>query len=389
MKDTEIKLRKAVYELFRVVRMNAYMKKAQGELTALLDGTDVALQIYEGKPDSEKMTDAKDYFENLLLKVKDSYGAKAISGVYGIFKTALDDPEFRKVLGLEGEIDASQKSALFRKAFDLTVPRAENWKLDEDYFSFFIETLKEVIMPTGEVNTEPEESCPYCDGSPRKIPKSEFFGPHSGESDGYVWGCECGAYAVMDEDGKVVGKLADAILHQKRNLVKGAMCELCSLAGITNFESYRWFSLITGSKISSIADAEYLTVEQCNLALRIFIYEKQKLKEGKFTYPQSRNELLLFFADGGRLMVCNAFGFQYGRLIIPTEIGPGGIRIYGKEGAQSMSFAEDLQYEFKDDCFFVLHPSGKKEKFRMFPVEVRTQLFDLKENEIMAGITAN
>ena len=88
-------------------------------------------------------------------------------------------------------------------------------------------------------------------------------------------------------------------------------------------------------------------------------------------------------------MVCNAFGFQYGRLIIPTEIGPGGIRIYGKEGSQSMSFAEDLHYEFKDDCFFVLHPSGKKEKYRMFPVDVRTQLFDLKENEIMAGISAN
>ena len=29
MKETEIKFRKAVYELFRVIRMNAYMKKAQ------------------------------------------------------------------------------------------------------------------------------------------------------------------------------------------------------------------------------------------------------------------------------------------------------------------------------------------------------------------------
>ena len=68
-------------------------------------------------------------------------------------------------------------------------------------------------------------------------------------------------------------------------------------------------------------------------------------------------------ADGGRLVVCNAFGFQYGRLIIPTEIGPGGIRIYGKEGTQALSFSDELKYEFKDDCFYVLHPSGKKEKW--------------------------
>lgn len=388
MKDTEIKLRKAVYELFRVVRMNAHMKKAQAELLALLAGTDVALQMYEGVPESEKLADAKEYFENLIAKVKESYGSKAISGVYSQFKTMLDDPEFCREIGLKDAVDAGKKSELFKKVFDLMASRAETWKTDDDYFSFFIETLKEVIMPTGEINEEQEEICPYCEGSPRKISKGEFFGPHSGENDGYVWGCECGAYAVMNEDGKVVGKLGDAILHQKRNLVKGAMCELCSLAGITNFESYRWFSLITGMKISSITDAEYLTVDQCNIALRIFIYEKQKLKEKAFPYPKDRNELLLFFADGGRLMVCNAFGFQYGRLIIPTEIGPGGIRIYGKEGCQSMSFSDEMKYEFKDDCLFIHHPSGRKEKYRMFPTEVRTQLFDLKESEIMAGIAA-
>ena len=83
-------------------------------------------------------------------------------------------------------------------------------------------------------------------------------------------------------------------------------------------------------------------------------------------------------------MVCNAFGFQYGNLLIPSEIGPEGIRIYGKEGKQSISFADGLQYEFKDDQIFVVHPSGKKEKYRMMPAEIRDELFSLKEEDFMA-----
>ena len=384
MKETEIKFRKAVYELFRIIRMNAYMKKAQTEIEELLSGSETALAMYDGAPGAEKLDDAKEHFENLLLKVKESYGNRAISGAYNSFKAVLDDPDFRKELGHEDPFSSAEKSELFKKLFDIAVPRAESWNKDEDYFSFFVEALKEVIMPTEDLNTDPEEVCPYCDGNPRRITKSEFFGPHSGKDEGYVWGCDCGAYAVMNDEGKVLGKLGDAILHQKRSLVKGAMCELCTIAGITCFESYRWFSLITGTKLNSVSDAEYLNVEQCNLALRIFIYAKQKIKEGSFSYPKDRNELLLFFADGGRLVVCNAFGFQYGRLIIPTEIGPGGIRIYGKEGTQTLSFSDELKYEFKDDCFYVLHPSGKKEKYRMFPCDVRAQLFELKENEILA-----
>lgn len=271
MKETEIKFRKAVYELFRIIRMNAYMKKAQTELEELLSGSETALAMYEGAPGAEKLDDAKEHFENLLLKVKESYGNRAISGAYNSFKAVLDDPDFRKELGHEDPFSSSEKSELFKKLFDIAVPRAESWNKDEDYFSFFVEALKEVIMPTEDLNTDPEEVCPYCDGNPRRITKSEFFGPHSGKDEGYVWGCDCGAYAIMNDEGKVLGKLGDAILHQKRSLVKGAMCELCTIAGITCFESYRWFSLITGTKLNSVSDAEYLSVEQCNLALRIFI----------------------------------------------------------------------------------------------------------------------
>lgn len=384
MKETEIRLRRAVYELMHVVRMNAFMKKAKAELGELLDGSTMSLEIFEGKPGSEKLTEAKSYFEELLQKVKTSYGSEAISAAYNRFKSALDDVEYRKALGIEKELQTAEKSDLFKKVFDIVVPAAEKWDFENDFFSYFIETAKEILMPTGEMNTEQEVICPYCDGMPKRIPKSEFFGPRSADTDGYVWGCECGAYALIGNDGKVAGKLGDTMLHQKRNLVRGVLCELCTLAGMTCYESYRWFSLVTGHKIRSISDVEYMDVDACNLALKLYICVKQKIKGTQYAYPKDRNELFMFFADGGRLMVCNAFGFQHGKLLIPSEIGPEGIRIYGKEGKQSISFADGLQYEFKNDQFYVVHPSGKKEKYRMMPAEIRDDLFNLKEEDFMA-----
>lgn len=383
MMDTERELRKAVYGLFRIVRMNACMKKAQKEFSELLEYSDFALAMFESVPGSEKMNDAKEQFDGMIVKVKDVYGQGAISAAYASFKTALDDADFLKSLGLCGELSLEEKKNLFSRAFEKVTLRAENWNEDDDFYSYFIETVKEIIMPTKEKNTETEDTCPYCDGAPKRIAKAEFFGPHSAQNDGYVWGCECGAYAEMDENGNVIGKLGDTVLHQKRNLVKGAICELCSIAGLTTFESYRWFSLVTGMRIESIADVEYLDLAACNAALRLFLYVKQNIGQNEAVYPKDRNELFLFFVDGGRLLVCNAYGFSHGKLLIPGEIGPDGIRVQGMGGMQSISFSPTLDYEFKGDELYILHPSGKKEKFRMLPASVRSKLFEIREEDFL------
>jgi hypothetical protein len=278
----------------------------------------------------------------------------------------------------------NDKSALFRQAFDKIVLASEHWDCELDCYSFFIENVKEILMPTNVKNTEVEEICPYCDGIPRRMEKTDFFGPHSGEGEGHIWGCECGAYALMDDNGKVIGKLGDAILHQKRNLVKRAICELCSLAGLTCFESYRWFSLITNTHLEEMSDVEYLDLDACNLALRLFINAKAAITGNVFDYPKDRSELFLFFMDGGRLSVCNAYGFQYGKILVPSEIGTDGIKVYGKEGSQSISFSANLKYEFKDDCMYIVHPSGKKEKFRMLPAGIRNMLFNSELQEAAA-----
>lgn len=381
MTDTERELRRAINELLHIARMNDFMKKANSEFNGLLDTSNNAVSMLERTQESSKYRQAQECFSDMLEKIKISFGTSAVSNAYNRFKEALDDDSFVKEVGAEKNLSLQEKSHIFRKLFDLVVAKAEAWDYEQDFYSYFIEIVKEVFMPTEDINTDSEEVCPYCDGVPKRISKFEFFGPHSPNNDGDIWGCECGAYAEMDDNGKVLGKLGDAMLHQKRNLVKSAICELCSIAGVTIFESYHWFSFITGLKIQALNDVEFLDTETCNIAIRVFLMKKQEIQECKPIYPKDRRELFLFFSDGGRLLVCNAYGFQRGRLLIPSEIGQEGIRIYGRESSYSIGFADSLRYEFKDDVLYIHHPSGKKEKFKMMPAAQRNILFEFKENK--------
>lgn len=380
MLEVEVSLRKAINELFHIVRMNTFMIKAKKEFEDLLKASDYELKIFERNSGYEKLSQAKEEFENMTAKVKNSYGNTAISNAYSCFKNALDNEEFYLKIGLNSKITAEQKTEIFKAAFDKLLLKSEKWDCELDCYSFFIENVKEIIMPVGKRNKDTEEICPYCDGIPQRIQKADFFGPHSGESDGYVWGCECGAYSLMDEEGNVIGKLADAILHQKRNLVRRAVFELCTMIGLTCFESYRYFSLITDTQIEEINDIEYLDLEQCNTALKIFMGIKATISNGSYSYPKNRDELLLFFLDGGRLSVCNAYGFRYGKVIVPSEVGVDGIKIHTKDGIQSIGFSKNLKYEFNNEFMSVIHPSGKKEKFKMLPEVFRSMIMSSEKD---------
>ena len=378
MSESEKKLKVMVNNLFRIIRMNDYMKKASMELDCLLNISDYSLRIFEAQTDMSRYVQAKEDFAQMSEEVQNTYGSDIVSCTYNAFKAALDDEAFMQQIGMTEKISAAEKSSLFKKLFDEIQPAAKKWDGDSDCYSYFIEMLKEILMPNEEIDREVEEICPYCDGMPSKVLKADFFGPNVSDGDGYVYGCECGAYAMMDDKGRVKGKLGDTMLHQKRGHLKGAVCELCNIAGMTFFESCRWFSLITGLKIQEINDIEYLDTETCNLALRLFLLEKKELQDLDVKYPTSRNELFLFFASGGRLLVCNAFGFQRGKLLVPSEVGVDGIRMYGHMGSQTVSFTEGLKYEFSNDCMFIVHPTGKREKYRMMHPDLRTHLFELK-----------
>ena len=73
MLEVEVSLRKAINELFHIVRMNTFMIKAKKEFEDLLKVSDYELKIFERNFGSEKLSQAKEEFENMTAKVKNSW----------------------------------------------------------------------------------------------------------------------------------------------------------------------------------------------------------------------------------------------------------------------------------------------------------------------------
>lgn len=94
MSEAEKKLKYAVNNLFHVVRMNGFMKKASCEFDELLETSDYALKMFEDPSRMQTFVEAKDFFDAMLKKVKTSFGSDAISAAYNAFKEALENDEF-------------------------------------------------------------------------------------------------------------------------------------------------------------------------------------------------------------------------------------------------------------------------------------------------------
>lgn len=90
---------------------------------------------------------------------------------------------------------------------------------ETDGYAIFIEMIRQMMNPT-EDSKRITDVCPYCDGIPTRIAKLEFFGNMADDIDGYVWACECGAYAQIAADARIVGLIADSTLHSSRKKVR-------------------------------------------------------------------------------------------------------------------------------------------------------------------------
>ena len=88
MRETELDLRRSLESFLHVVRANSFMKKAQSEFEIMLSNSVYSVAMLEHSENSRKYSEAKDFFNMLLEKIKSSYGQSAVSDVYTSFKSA-------------------------------------------------------------------------------------------------------------------------------------------------------------------------------------------------------------------------------------------------------------------------------------------------------------
>ena len=199
--------------------------------------------------------------------------------------------------------------------------------------------------------------------------------------DGYVWACECGAYAQVAADGSVVGLLADRTLHASRKRIRHIILELSRLVGVTVFEGCKWVSFITDRKIVALQDIEWLNEAECKSITDAFEDVKMRLKAVNPEYPKSHKELIAFLEEGGRFSALNSYGFKSGRLFVPIKVGNEAVRVRFRKGVQDIMLPRELDYQFNGQQFILLHPTGKRERFKLYAKEQRQVLYkEDKEN---------
>ena len=194
-----------------------------------------------------------------------------------------------------------------------------------------------------------------------------------------MFACECGAYAYIGKNGKIIGTMADAELHSQRRSIRKLVFELCALAGLTVYEGCRWLSWATGTPMHSMQDIERMSEDDCRNVISAYDKIKERIRALNPEYPHTHGELMRFLEDGGRMMVLNAYGYKYGRIFVPIKVGSEVIRVRYNKVVQEVMLPKDLDYTFDGGYMTISHPSGKREKYKLFTKEQRAELY--KEDE--------
>ena len=75
------------------------------------------------------------------------------------------------------------------------------------------------------------------------------------------------------------------------------------------------------------------------------------------------------------MMVQNAYGYKYGRVFVPIKVGREAVRVRYNKVVQEIMLPKDLDYTFDGAIVTITHPSGKREKYKLFTKEQRTELY--------------
>lgn len=380
MLKEEHELRKAANNLILVLTINEQLKQGLESFDALLSMSDFERRAFDNPSSMSAYTSAKEGLHTSFEQFKATYGSAVISATYEAFKKALSEKEFCIEAGIKTDLTKSEAATVFNNVFQELSEQSGTFPEEADGYAIFIEMIRQAMNPA-EDTKQIADVCPYCGGVPTRISKAEFFGDMVDDVDGYVWACECGAYAQVAADGSVVGLLADRTLHASRKRIRHIILELSRLVGVTVFEGCKWVSFITDRKIVALQDIEWLNEAECKSITDAFEDVKMRLKAVNPEYPKSHKELIAFLEEGGRFSALNSYGFKSGRLFVPIKVGNEAVRVRFRKGVQDIMLPRELDYQFNGQQFILLHPTGKRERFKLYAKEQRQVLYkEDKEN---------
>lgn len=234
----------------------------------------------------------------------------------------------------------------------------------ENGYAFYINVVSETLCPLDEIEYKSSHICPNCGETVTLLSGAEF-----GLKDVEVlYGCSCGCYALATEGGKMIGSVADTQTHKLRNEVKKIIGNLMVVCGYSIFEAFRVLSYAVGKKLRKNTDIEFLTADECKSAIEWYRKLYERLKHLHQPYPTDRKKLIEVLRRGGRLRVISSVqpNLTNGRLLVPASVGEEAFLVTNKEMHEIITFSKRLEYEFHNNTMEIKHPSGEKEKYRIY-----------------------
>lgn len=350
--------------LLTIIKANVAKKRMEECIDIFRISLNVSQKEYEGDEDEKVFTSFKSASDTIMEKYRTEAYDICFDSLYE------QDIELSKLIGKELDFD-DIVSLLDETIIRIETILSENEVSEEDNL-FFLQILQEVA------NVTPNESdevlkCPYCDGTPEIISANDFFGEDSRYDGKQVCCCECGAFAILDKNGNIIGTMANKELHEKRSRLRSVLHKYCEVSASTMYEAKIKVLSNLDRKVPYKNAIERLTLEECNSLIHKVLVAIKKIEELNVRYPKNHKELMTCLKNGGRMKIIKEISQKNnGRILIPLEVGESTFTIKSRTGIENILMPSSLAYTFEGRKIKISHPSGLIDEYLIFPEEIRT-----------------
>lgn len=356
-----------------VCRIIIFQEQIQKEIEFYRGCQNLSQKEFDRPKEYKDVSDSYNTFSQSFDDVVDNYLNHSFSDLYVKMVETLSSVEKTKeFIGIEKSFTSDEILDILNKTYDAII-KVYKESIDEvEEILFFTNIVKGVIENSSEVISN-DIVCPYCGNKPDIVEASDFFGDDSKYDGKRVCCCECGAYALVNDSGDIIGTMADKELHKKRNRVLSLMSQYSEISGSLYYETRTVVSKLIGKNLPIKNPSSCLNTEECNKIIHSLLSAIKKIKETSPVFPKCHTEFISLLSTGLRIrIVKNLSEKQNKRLLVPTQVGDNSFVVLCKGGGtESFLFPKGLDYRFNGNTLNVVHPSGNIDEYLLYPQEYR------------------
>lgn len=368
-------MQKEILSFLSICRAIVHYEQIEREINFYRDYQDLSRKEFDDD-EYKELADSYTAFSEASNTMIGNYLNHAYSDLYAeLVETLSSEEEAQGLFAVDKVFSVSEVKVFMDKAYEKIIAAYREGVDDVDDIVFFTNIIRNIINNRSN-DTENAVICPYCGQKPDIVEAADFFGDDSKYDGKRVCCCECGAYALVNSNGDIVGTLANKELHKKRNRVRSVMAQYNEVSGSIYYETVTKVANLLGKDALTKDSVAYFTEQECNTVIHALLEAMKKISAMTIRYPKCHKDFMNAIHNGMRLrIVKDLTQKQNKRLLKPAQIGDTSFTVIGKGGeTETFNFPKGLAYRFENNILKIAHPSGAEDEYIMYPPEFRTTL---------------